>query len=248
MRLLTSNLKLQKSPGISEAWRIIGLTLSPHKSSGRQVCSMATSCVKHCVLEHVGHSVIPNVVAARQRKTDLFFDNRELFFQYWVDDLTDHVRQCHKANERPGCRNNVASDLKWEKLFPELFSQFPALTFYDYTKHPGRTTPDNYHLTYSVSERDRTNNNKHIVNYLETGRNVSIVCDATYNPAHGIIAPVQKSITINGKRYKTVDGDKHDLRIPQVDGRGKVVLLRYKGSVASRQKAIESGFCWQLAN
>ena len=246
MYLLTQNRKLQKSAGLKDNWHIMGLSLSPHNSSGRQVCKYATSCTEFCVLEHVGHSVMPSVKQARQRKTDWFFDDRTWFKEALGLDAAEHQRRCERNGVRCGVRLNVGSDLPWERIFPELFERFPGVTWYDYTKWPNRATPANYHLTYSVSERDRASNNKHVLRYLEAGSNVSIVCDVEYNPAHHRIGKLQQSITIGGKRYKTVDGDRHDLRIPETDGRGRVVLLRYKGSLKSKDEAIKSGFCWSL--
>ncbi|MCC6752039.1 MAG: hypothetical protein IT371_30585 [Deltaproteobacteria bacterium] len=47
-------------------------------------------------------------------------------------------------------RLNVLSDIPWELFAPWLFDAFPGLTFYDYTKVPGRYHPK-YDLTFSYS-------------------------------------------------------------------------------------------------
>jgi hypothetical protein len=57
----------------------------------------------------------------------------------------------------PFVRLNVFSDIPWELVFPDLFHYFDDLSFYDYTKVPGRerTIRDagikNYDLTFSWS-------------------------------------------------------------------------------------------------
>lgn len=51
----------------------------------------------------------------------------------------------------PFVRLNVLSDLPWEMIFPELFEHYDDLSFYDYTKVPGRQPPKNYDLTFSWS-------------------------------------------------------------------------------------------------
>ena len=128
MYLLTQNRKLKKSAGLKDDWHIMGLSLSPHNSSGRQVCKYATSCTEFCVLEHVGHSVMPSVKQARQRKTDWFFDDRTWFKEALGLDVAEHQRRCERNGVRCGVRLNVGSDLPWERIFPELFERFPSVT------------------------------------------------------------------------------------------------------------------------
>lgn len=59
----------------------------------------------------------------------------------------------------PFVRLNVVSDVPWELVFPSLFTDLlppepgwsHGLSFYDYTKVPGRSVPPNYDLTFSYS-------------------------------------------------------------------------------------------------
>lgn len=240
--LLTTNTKLRKDPN-GQSWRVKGLTLAPHRSSGRQVCPMATrGCAAACVLEHVGLSNYQSVKDARQRKTDLWFDDRDRFRELLWNDVATHERRCAKRGERCAVRLNVASDILWEHHFPALFASFHSVTFYDYTKRPRRRTPQNYHLTYSWSERDVADNGTTARAELQHGRNVCIVTSAAYNAQRGIYGTLPKTIAIGSQRYRTVDGDAHDIRVPELDGRSRAVLLRFKGSKARKLQAIKSGF------
>ncbi len=40
----------------------------------------------------------------------------------------------HEHNLSPAVRLNDTSDLSWERLHPDLFTEFPNIQFYDYTK------------------------------------------------------------------------------------------------------------------
>ena len=55
-KLLTSNAKLEKS---GKNWSIVGLSLAPHKQSGRNTCPEAGHCADMCVLWFAGRTVMP---------------------------------------------------------------------------------------------------------------------------------------------------------------------------------------------
>ena len=90
-----------------------------------------------------------------------------------------------------------------------------------------------------MSERSDENTVREL---LESGVNVACVVDAAYCPQHQICQPVPKSFAIAGKRFRTVDGDDHDVRLPGVDGRGRVILLRAKGSITNVLESVDAGF------
>ena len=94
---------------------------------------------------------------ARIKRTRLFFEQRDAFKSQIVKELTTFVKKCDKLGMNPAVRMNGTSDIVWEKVWPELFTLFPTIIFYDYTKHVKRclaswTLPRNYHLTFSRSE------------------------------------------------------------------------------------------------
>jgi hypothetical protein len=100
-----------------------------------------------------------SVQAGRQRKTDLFFENRALFFEQLRSDIRALVRKAGRDGMIPAVRLNGTSDLPWESIRDprtglSIIAQFPDVQFYDYTKDERRigATPANYDLTFSRSE------------------------------------------------------------------------------------------------
>ena len=241
--LLTKNAKLKKGRA---SYNVRGLALAPAKMSGRNVCPESGFCGSICVLWFAGRTVTRSVRAAMKARTDLFFEDRERFLALLQLAIRHHVSRCRNAGELPVVRLNTASDLPWERIAPQLFTDNPDVTFYDYTKITSRALaysrgqlPDNYHVTYSVSERSNDNVVRDI---LERGSNVAVVVDSAWNPQQGIVGKIPKTFAIGGKRFQTVDGDEHDIRIPELDGSGNVVMLRGKGGIVNVIDGVAAGF------
>ena len=95
---------------------------------------------------------------------------------------------------------------------------FPHITWYDYTKLPGRRAPSNYHLTASYSAANAAYARK----VSKSRHNVSVVFRDTL-PAEYL-----------GRRV--INGDRDDLRF--LDPQGVVVGLLAKG----KAKRDTSGF------
>lgn len=175
------------------------LYLAPHKSGGKNVCSHASKgCIKSC-LYTAGFGAYPFVQTGRINKTKLFFENREQFKEMLINDIRSLVNRAKKRKLIPLVRLNGTSDLPWETIFPEIFTMFPDVQFYCYTKVYSRYVkfqngdfPSNYHLTFSRSE---TNEDK-VLEILKSGGNVSVV-----------FHKVPK--TWNG--FKVINGDNDDL-------------------------------------
>ena len=149
---------------------------------------------------------------------------------------------------------NVASDINHPH---EVVSAHPSITFYDYTKDEEKAAaygrgelPQNYHVSYSVSERTTFATAREL-NTL--GVNLVVVFDSHYfGPLHrfGIVpSSVQFISRTTGESFTvdTVDGDIHDLRTPEFDGRGVVVALRAKSGAKLRARAVELGFIKRFA-
>jgi hypothetical protein len=241
--LLTSNAKLIKGPS---TYSVLGLTLAPHRQSGRNVCPEAGYCAEMCVLWFAGRMVQKATRQAAIARTKLFFDERETFLALLSWSIVLHSMKCGRQDIKPCVRLNTASDLSWEKIDLDTFVDRPEVTFYDYTKVRRRALdyvngkmPANYHLTYSVSERSDP---KFVRELLELGANVAVVVDSPWVPSLGIVGRIPKSMSFDGKRFQTVDGDKHDLRIPELDGRGKVIVLRSKGGIVKALEGVASKF------
>ncbi len=180
---------------------------------GVNVCTWSTpDCREACVLVTAGNAYRPNVVRARIVKT-LFLANHPDAF------LTILRWELERAAARHGAivaRLNVASDIRWERIAPDLF-RIDGVRFYDYTKAPvaQRTPTDNYRLTYSVSERPASTGNA--IDALTSLANAAVVFART---------PQGLPETWNG--FPVIDGDASDDRTR--DPAGTVVGLLAKGS------------------
>tara|TARA_B100000745_G_scaffold148412_1_gene97005 strand:- start:2080 stop:2910 length:831 start_codon:yes stop_codon:yes gene_type:complete len=254
MKLLSSgdtNTKLRKSSG--KGLLLFGLSLRAANGSGYEVCVFRTAgCTEACVLEFAGRSNMPNVRKARTRKTRLYFENRPEFLRQLNSDLTLATKQAKKKGLAPCVRLNVASDIAWEIKHPEIFANHPEITFYDYTKwtdsrfggkHP---MPENYHLTYSHNEETPVDEcgTSFTSSLLARGINCAVVFDTEYKPAQGVIGdlPTEWSFPGDDVKYEVIDGDKHDIRLPEFDGMGVIVGLRGKGGKRQVLNGVSSGF------
>lgn len=210
-----ANAKIRKSAG--KGWETLILHLAPFNLSGFQVCSNASAGCAAACLNTAGRGKMNSVQAARIRKTKMFFQEREAFKEQIVTELIAFVKRCDKLGVNPAVRMNGTSDIIWEKVWPELFSVFNTIQFYDYTKHYKRCLvrhklPDNYHLTFSRSE----NNNELCRRVLRAGRfNVAAVFSSRDFPD-----------TWKGRPTYSADND--DLRFLDPPG-GHVGCLYAKG-------------------
>jgi len=207
-------------------WGTTVLHLAPANLSGFQVCSHRSPGCEAACLHYAGNVLYQTrKEAARIRKTQLFFSDREVFMAQLVRDIQEHVRRMQRMNLRPAVRLNATSDIPWERVRfgadrKSIIETFPDLQFYDYTAIPNRVVPDNYHLTFSLKE----NNQEYAEAALRQGMNLAVVFFTSQLPDQFWNLPV-------------VDGDEHDFR--PADPTQCVVGLKAKGSAA---KSDQSGF------
>lgn len=194
-------------------WKKFGTgNLCPFASNG-----CATAC-----LEYSGHGTMSNTMKGRYRKTAFWYRNREGFFNQLIKDVKTLERKADREGKIPVVRLNGTSDIMWEKHpikhGKNVFQLFPEIQFYDYTKNPYRfdrePQPKNYHITFSKSET----NGEHVRHVL-ANKSWKVAAVATNASA--------KTIVFQGKKYRTVNGDNHDLRF--LDKGGRFVLLQAKG-------------------
>jgi hypothetical protein len=116
-------------------------------------------------------------------------------------------RKAERKGVRLAVRLNGTSDLAWERIAPQLFTIFPTVQFYDYTKGiermlrfvnarscgPVGAWPANYDLTFSRSEDNESDCRR----VLDAGGRVAVVFD--------VIPPTYYQLPV-------VDGDASDLR------------------------------------
>jgi hypothetical protein len=165
-----------------------------------------------------------NVQQARIRKTLMFLNETEKFFDLLIKDIDKFVKECDKLGKKPALRLNGTSDIQWETIevedFKNIFEMYPDIQFYDYTKIPTRRIDNipNYHLTWSYSQA----NDKYASLFEKVPYNKAVVFfDALPSMFKGL---------------KVIDGDKHDMRF--LDKTNSVVGLLAKG----KAKQDDTGF------
>lgn len=229
MRLLTkgeSNPKTALSVGMGYYTAI--LHLAHACSSGYEVCPYRSSGCTHACLNSIGFGRYKKTQKARIARTKLWFESRQQFKAMLIADIQEHIRRCARHNLKPAIRLNGTSDIAWEVEFPEVFSLFPNVQFYDYTKNSQRCMksyklPSNYKLIFSRSEC----NNKEVSRVLRSGKcSVAVVFNAN-----------EKTMPQKYKNRNVVYGDSHDLHF--LHPSNVVVGLKAKGL---RAKYDKSGF------
>ena len=165
-----SNPKIAKSDKAGRNFLTQILHLAPAKESGYEVCSSrSVGCTLGC-LYNQGRGRMNNTQKARIARTVAWMEDRAVFKSQVIKEIAAFVRKCDKLNTMAAIRMNGTSDILWEVQFEELFSKFPQVQFYDYTKHVKRcltdyALPTNYHLTFSKSE----DNDKDCLRVLDAG-------------------------------------------------------------------------------
>ena len=238
MKLLsTGNPKIIK--GFKQGYNTYILHLAPADLSGFNTCPKATAGCKAACLNTAGRGGMfkkgesTNMIQeARIRKTAFFFEERAGFMEWLVADIKLAIKQSAKKGLIPVFRLNGTSDLSWEKyevirdgkLYRNIFTAFPDVQFYDYTKVLGRKISDikNYHLTFSAAD----GNDVDVMKAIQQDYNVATV--------FGIKKTLPMPESYNG--LPVFNGDESDLRF--LDPKGVVVGLYAKG----KAKKDTSGF------
>lgn len=212
--------KMEKGLKYNEATYV--LYLAPADRSGREVCPMRTpECTAACLNES-GRNRIDihknNINNARIKKTNLFFDHRNFFMHWLVDEIATERAKAVAAGMRFSVRLNGTSDLSPEQFYildehgkRNILEIFPDVQFYDYTKVDRRfellQKYPNYDLTFSYS-----------------GRNLDAAMRALDEKIR--VAVVFEKVPDQFWGRPVVDGDAYDMRY--LDNRDVVVGLKYK--------------------
>lgn len=226
VKLLTlgaASAKLAKGQG-EQGYLTAVLYLKPADSSGLGVnlCPAASAGCKAACLNTAGRGAeymvnadgVNTVQQARQARTELYIKDRASFVDQLVREIKTFVSKARKAGMRPAIRLNGTSDLNWI----DVYTMFPDVQFYEYTKRPDlamllKALP-NVSVTFSLSEA----NIVPAMRMLGKGINVAVV----FNTKRGRALPA----VFNG--FTVLDGDLTDNRFLDPVG-GFVIGLRAKG-------------------
>ena len=217
------------------------LYLSPADLSGHNVCANAkiAGCIKGCLNTAGLGGVYSSIQAARLRKTNWFFEDRQSFMDQLVKDIEELQRKAAKRGLIPVVRLNGTSDIRWESIKFDfefafgkvrevnIFQLFPDIQFYDYTKLSNRKgIPANYDLTFSFSGREayRIHNLKAFAQKMR----IAVVFGSKNLPVEFYGRPV-------------INGDDSDLRF--LDPKNSIIGLSAKG----KAKQDREGFVIRLA-
>lgn len=233
----SSKIEAANSVGILSAV----LYMQPAMESGRESCAgRSAGCTSACLAENTGRMSMHGSRKARRRRHASFYADRPRFLADLHTEIAAHERKARKLGKVAAIRLNGTTDLPWHRMryvshdgtaFACLHNAFPAVRFYEYTKHPlriaGKGLPNNLHLTFSVSERDDAET--HAADYLAAGYGAAVVMSIARHDA-------PDTFNIAGTTYPVVDGDAHDARF--IDPASSIVALAMKGNA----KTDTSGF------
>jgi hypothetical protein len=213
MYLLTSaNYKMAKS--VEKGYLSVILHLQPYKNeiNGKNVCPGSTEGCRVCCLNTAGRGQFDMTQAARTVRTVAYWQDKKLFVKQLKKEIKQQIDRAKRSGLKLSVRLNGTSDISWELIDRTLFTDFPDVKFYDYTKNPKRdfkNLPKNYNLTFSLSEK-----NEEIAKKLfRQGVNVAVV--------------FRKVLPKKFWNSPVINGDDHDLRF--LDRKGCIVGLSAKG-------------------
>lgn len=225
MKLLSlgkSVTKINKSDKAGKGYLSAIMYLAPYTLSGVNLCPKASpGCVKSCLFTSGLAGIYPRINIFRIAKSKFYLKEFDKFKVQLIKEVEAFIRYCEKRKQKPCIRLNGTSDIVWEKKMPELFTLFPQVQWYDYTKIIKRLEkplPKNYHLTFSRSEKNEQESKK----ALSLGFNTTVVFEKTLPKTYW--------------GYKVIDGDKTDLRF--LDKGPVIIGLKAKG----KAKKDDTGF------
>ena len=202
------------------------LHLLPDNEAGfGSVCPKSSvECRKFCLNRAGNPAYLKGKLKARYERTKMFFKHKELYFTRLIKEIKRAKAKADKAGMQCGIRLNATSDLSYEKFYikregfahgSNLMDWFPDVEFYDYTAVDKRTTPSNYHLTFSLKE----DNFDTAMAEHKRGLNIAIPFKTKR----------QEDIPNTWKGIKVIDGDEHDFR--PLDKPNTIVGLTVKGNM-----------------
>lgn len=215
------------------------LYLAPAKMSGYEVCpKRSKECTSLCLNESgMNRMSMRNeaINESRIKKTKLFFEHREFFVNWLIDEIYSAKLRAEKLGYSFSVRLNNTSDIpptlfsvEYKGEMRNILEIFPTVQFYDYTKVYNRIEITkkykNYDLTFSFS-----------------GTNFDECINALNNNVR--VAVVFKKVPDKFWGRKVIDGDAYDMRYK--DEKDVIVGLKYK--VTRNRPSKESSFVIDLS-
>ena len=213
---INTNYKTIKSEKVGVLTGII--YMSPYNLSGKNVCPGASKGCAAACLNTAGRGAMNVVQAARLKKTQRFFQDRQQFLWDLVNEISALRRKAKAKGMKAAVRLNGTSDLPYERYKirdtgKNIMQLFPDVQFYDYTKLEnrivGQQLPANYHLTFSRAE-----DNDHKLEAVLEHTSAAVVFSG--------------ELPATWRGYPVIDGDEHDARFTDA-GAGVIIGLTAKG-------------------
>lgn len=204
------------------------------------VCANSTpACEAICLGTESGQAAIRKeggtnkCIDSRIRKTRYFFEKNGQYMVELVWHIVKLIDEAKRHDLTPVVRLNGASDLPYERMKiaqfgnRTIFQIFPDIQFIDYTKRldrlENRRKPGNLHLTFSLAE----NNDADAEKAALMGFNVAAIF-ADHLP---------EFYFINGRKFRVINGDTHDIRsLDPAEKIGVIVGLLPKGRKAKKDE------------
>lgn len=198
------------------------LYLAPAKSSGYEVCPKRTiECTNLCLNESGRNKMDTKkntINNSRIKKTKLFFENRQYFMEWMIDEINESKSKAEKLGYHFSVRLNNTSDISPESFYLDVDGKkknilqiFPDVMFYDYSKVENRVELlekyNNYDLTFSFSGWNMDECVKMLDNNIR-------------------VAMVFKEVPETFMGYKVVKGDDYDMRYR--DEKNVIIGLKFK--------------------
>jgi hypothetical protein len=225
--LLGESTKVQKGEkkGVLTAVLYLAASTLSKPFGGMDLCPAASAgCRRACLRNWSFRLRTEQGVNAQLWKTLVYLYLPEYFRSMLKRELKALQERARASGFEPAVRLNGTSDIYWERVWPQLFTLFPRIQFYDYTKALERLQapfmPVNYHLTFSRTE----SNEEECYEALSRGFNVAIVFE-----------DLEEALANGYKGLQVINGDVDDIRF--FDPEGCIVGLSIKGNARD-----DSGF------
>lgn len=219
-------------PGVPDA-KIKIAYRSPHTEAGRNNCSALTRGCKAACLVSTGQMIYDRSRRARIKKSMLRHHFPFVYMATYARELQRFERYCAKRGMVPVVRDGGTDEngdaAGWARMFPNIqFYDYRKDTLSEVIRKAGGTLPNNYHVTFSLSERAWSW--REAQRYLDAGYGAAVVVAAEGSTRKADALQAQASILERGHLHgiPVVNGDEHDYRPGDLTGRMAVLYAKGK--------------------